>query len=94
MKNSNRWLYLNEDSLNFSDSMKHIELAWKTKFGSLEWTFLLPNFILLYIVLLLPVTVNKLCNNLHIVNNYINVCLLLTVKNCLKLILLSQGVFS
>ena len=43
--------------------------------------------------MLLLVTVNKLFKKLHIVNNYINVCLLLTVKVCLQLILLSQGNF-
>ena len=58
--------------------------------GSLEWTILLPILFLLYIVLLLQVIANKLFQKLHTVNNYIDVSLLLTVKNCLQLILLSQ----
>ena len=61
--------------------------------GSLEWNFLLPILFLLYIVLFSPVTVNKLFRKLHIVNNYSEVCLLLTVKICLWLILLSQDYF-
>ena len=46
---------------------------------------------LLYMILLLQLTVSKLLKKLHIANNYIDVSLLLTVKNCLQLILLSQG---
>ena len=48
--------------------------------GSVERNFLLPILFLLYIVLLLPATVNKLFTKLRIVNNYISVCLLTTVK--------------
>ena len=48
--------------------------------GSVERNFLLPILFVLYIVLLLPVTVNKLFTKLRIVNNYISVCLLMTVK--------------
>ena len=51
------------------------------------------NPILLYIILLLLVTLNKLFKKVHIVNNYIDVCLLLPVKMSLQLILLSQGNF-
>ena len=62
--------------------------------GSLESKFLLPILFLLYIVLLLPVTVDKLPKKLHIVNNYIiNCCLILILKICLQLIPLSQGNF-
>ena len=46
-----------EVSLNSSDSIKLIELIWKTMIGSLERAFLLPILYLLYIVLLLLVTV-------------------------------------
>ena len=38
----------------------------------------------------MKISVNKLLKKLHIVNNYIDVCSLLTVKICLQLILLSQ----
>ena len=44
--------------LNSSDSIKLIELIWKTIISSLERAFLLPILFLLYIVLLLLVTVN------------------------------------
>ena len=47
--------------------------------GVLEWKFLLPILFLLYTVLSLPVTVNQLFKKLHIVNDYIDVCLVLTV---------------
>ena len=59
----------------------------------MEWIFLLSILFLLYIVLLLPVTLNKLFTKLHIVNNYIDVCLLWTVNILLQLILLSDGTF-
>ena len=49
--------------------------------ASLESQFLLPILCSPYIVLLLLVTVNKLFKKLHILNNFIDVCLLLTVKN-------------
>ena len=42
-------------------------------------------------MLLLPVTVKELLKKLQIVNNYIDVYLLCTVKVCLQLIPLSQG---
>ena len=45
-----------------SDSIKVIELIWKTMIGSLELKFLLPILFLLYVVLLLPVTVNNYRN--------------------------------
>ena len=48
---------------------------------------MLPISFLLYIVLLLPVTLNKLLKTLHIINN------LLWYLICLQLILLSQGYF-
>ena len=48
-----------EVSLYSSDSIKLIELIWKTMIGSLNRAFLLPILFLLYIVLLLLVTVNK-----------------------------------
>ena len=57
----------------------------------MELTFQLPILFLLYIGLLLPVKVNKLFKKVHIVNNYIDVCLLWTVKIYLQLIQLSQG---
>ena len=82
-----------EVSLNSSHSIQLIELIWKTMIGSLEWTFLLPILFLLYIVSLLPVTVNKLFKKLHILNNYIDVCLPWTVTFYLQLILVSQGNF-
>ena len=49
--------YIIEVSLNSSDSIKLIELIWKTMIGSLERAFLLPILYLLYIVLLLLLTV-------------------------------------
>ena len=52
-----------QEKLNFSSEVsliKLIELIWKTVIGSLELNFLLPILFLLYIVLFLPVTVNKL----------------------------------
>ena len=61
--------------------------------GSLARVFLLPILFLLFIALSLPGTVDKLFKKLHIVNNYIDVCLLLIVKICQQLILLSQGNF-
>ena len=67
-------------SLNFYDSIMLIKLIWKTMIGSLEWKFQLPILFLLYIVLLLPVTVDKLFKKLHIVDNYIDVYLLFIVK--------------
>ena len=57
-----------EFSLNTSDSIKLIKLIWKTIIVSLEWDFLLPILFLLYIVVLLPVTVNNLLKKLYIVN--------------------------
>ena len=48
-----------EVSLNSSDSIKLIELIWKTVIGSLERVFLLPILFLLHIVLLLLAKVNK-----------------------------------
>ena len=44
-------------------------VMWKTTIGSLEWKFLLPILFLLYIVLLLPIIVNKIFKKLYIVNN-------------------------
>ena len=64
--------------------------------GSLDWKLLLPILLLLYIVLLLPVTINTSLNELHIVNilHILHQCLLpCAVKICLQLILLSQGKF-
>ena len=53
--NKSSWNYdIIEVSINSSDSIKLIELIWKTMISSLEWTFLLPVLFLLYIVLLLP----------------------------------------
>ena len=52
-------LYRFKISLNSFDSIKLIELIWKTMIGSLERAFLLPILILLYIVLLLLVTVKQ-----------------------------------
>ena len=59
--------------------------------GSLERLFLLPILFLLYIVLLLPVTVNEVFKKLHIVNNNIDVCLLLTVKICIGIIIITSN---
>ena len=67
-----RWVhresYIIEVSLNSTDSIKLIVLILKTMIGSLELNFLLPILFLLYIVLLLPVTVNNLLKKLYIVN--------------------------
>ena len=53
----------------------------------------ITNPILLYIVLVLPVTANKVFKKLHIVNNYIDVSLLWIVTFYLQLILVLQGNF-
>ena len=62
------YIELFEVSLNSSDSIELIELIWKTMMGSVERNFLLPILFVLYIVLILPVTVNKLLTKLRIVN--------------------------
>ena len=49
-----------EVSLNFSEAIELIELILKKKIYSLELKFLLPILFLLYVILLLPVTVNNL----------------------------------
>ena len=77
---------------------KHMKLAKIVKISEIFNQLVFPlNFNRfchpMTVILLLPVTVNKLFEKLHIVNNYIDVCLLWTVKIYLQLFLFTLAIF-
>ena len=79
-----------EVSLNSSDSIKLIELIWKTMIDSWEWNFMLP---IMFKVISSSVIQNTLVKKLHIVKKFHWCLFTIYNKKILQIILLSQSIF-